>query len=687
MPLHPATPGRASEGRAPGVPCSPLHDDLYHDEAGASARAREVFLAGNGLPGRWRGRDRFVVLETGFGLGHNFLTAWLAWREDPDRCDELVFISVDRHPLSRTALADVHADKNAATCDLAERLQAAWPPLTAGWHSLDFDEPLLRRAPEARCPRVRLQLGLGDVARLLPALLARIDAFFLDGFEPSRSPEMWATPLLARLPRLAAPHATAAGWPLDRPVCDGLSAAGFIVEQAPGPDGRPACLTAHFAPRHVAPPPAGGLWDAPPPAHRHAVVVGAGLAGASAAWSLCRAGWRVTLLEREPGPAQATSGNPGGLFHSIVHGEDGVHARAHRAAVLALWQHAAGWLAEGRLKGAADGLLRLDPKTADDEARGLLARLGLPQDHVRWMHAEEAATACGMAVPSGGWWFAQAGWLHPAGLAEVLLDEAAHCAPDALVRLFGVEAASLRPPSEPLPSCEASEWEVLDANGRTLASGPTVVLANALGALPLLAGLPAEHAVSLPPLNAVRGQITVMPGRGALPRVPVAGSGYALALDAETLLCGATSQHHDPDPSVRRADHLRNVTQAQRLGLPGLEATWAAHPEAAWGRVGWRAVTPDRLPLVGPPAWSLPRLNAAPRLRLDQPRMLPRARSEHGGLYLLAGLGSRGIAWSLLAGRLLSHWVTGAPCPVEADLRDALDPARFVAREARQGHA
>jgi tRNA 5-methylaminomethyl-2-thiouridine biosynthesis bifunctional protein len=55
-----------------------------------------VFLQGNGLPERWQGRDRFVVLETGFGLGNNFLATWQAWRDDPLRCERLIFISIER---------------------------------------------------------------------------------------------------------------------------------------------------------------------------------------------------------------------------------------------------------------------------------------------------------------------------------------------------------------------------------------------------------------------------------------------------------------------------------------------------------------------------------------------------------------------------------------------------------------
>lgn len=164
-----------------------------------------------------------------------------------------------------------------------------------------------------------------------------------------------------------------------------------------------------------------------------------------------------------------------------------------------------------------------------------------------------------------------------------------------------------------------------------------------------------------------------------MPRIPVAGSGYVLALDDKTLLCGATSHADDLTAQVRAEDHRHNLRQAHRLGaLPDWPPAQDL-PPGVTGRVGWRATTPDRLPLVG----ALP-LKPAPGVRPpDQSRLIPRLRDKHGGIYLMTGLGSRGITWSALAGRLLAHWVTGSPCPLEADLRDALDPARFEARLAR----
>ena len=93
------------ERSADGTPFSPEFQDVYHSSHGGLQQARHVFLGGNGLPARWQGRDSFVIVETGFGLGVNFLAAWEAWRADPSRSRRLHFVSVESHPFTREDLA------------------------------------------------------------------------------------------------------------------------------------------------------------------------------------------------------------------------------------------------------------------------------------------------------------------------------------------------------------------------------------------------------------------------------------------------------------------------------------------------------------------------------------------------------------------------------------------------------
>ena len=256
---------------ADGTPFSVRYGDVYYAAAGGPAQARHVFLAGNDLPARWQGRGRFVILETGFGLGLNFLATWQAWRGDPRACRELCFISLEKHPFAAADLAAAHAAWP-EFASLAGMLQAQWPPLQPGEHRVVLEgvpaaqgqeaagdggkregtemrrmpdvpemSPLLEVQAAQNMPamrRVELRLLFGDAAALLPALTLApdeaVDAFFLDGFSPARNPDLWSPALCRALARLAKPGATLATWSVAGSVRRALSEAGFMVEKRPG---------------------------------------------------------------------------------------------------------------------------------------------------------------------------------------------------------------------------------------------------------------------------------------------------------------------------------------------------------------------------------------------------------------------------------------------------------------------
>lgn len=628
------------EIRADGLPFATAFGDVYHPRAGAIEQAWHVFLAGNGLPQRWAERERFVIAETGFGLGNNFLATWAAWRADAQRCEHLHFLSVELHPPRAEDLAAWPRD--AAVQPLADQLVRQWPALVHGLHTLHFESG-----------RVRLHLAFGDVADWLPEWVARVDAFFLDGFAPDRNPRMWEPQLFKSLARLAAPGVTASTWSVARPVRDGLRAAGFEVHKAAGHGGKRDITVASFEPpatRRSAPPGRPQVREV----ERHALVIGGGLAGCAAAWALAEQGWRSTVLERHAAPASEASGNLAGLFHGIVTRDDGLHARWHRAAALAFAPVAREAIADG-VPGAVDGLLRLE-QAADGVAamHDLLQRLGLPASYVDALDREEASRRAGLPLAGPAWFYSDGGWLAPRALSAWYLRRATP-----LVQWRGEsEVARLR--------CDGRVWSALDSRGGVIASSHTVVLANGADALRLLG---ADHW----PIESVRGQVSIAPAASLrLPRVPIAGSGYLLpAVDGQAVF-GATSQRDDADAAVRPADHALNL---ERLaGLTG-EAV-ALRPDELSGRVGWRCTAGDRLPVIG----AAPDEAASAVGSADQPRFVPR----RDGLFVFGALGSRGIGMSALGARLLAAWVTAAPSPVEASLMDAVDPARFTARARRR---
>src|SRR6266850_1162496 len=253
------------------------------------------FLAGNRLPERWAGRERCVILETGFGFGLNFLATWQAWRRDPARCGKLHFVSVEKHPFTLADLRTLHSRYPEFEREAAE-LHAAWPMLVPGAHRLELD-----------AGRIVLTLFFSDI-KLLRDLRLAADAIYLDGFSPARNPDMWSHALLRAVSRLAAPGATAATWSVAASVRAALESAGFAVEKAAGFSNKKEMLLAKNVQK----------IEERRKIRRTATVIGAGLAGAAICERLCARGWQVRLIERHAIPAQEASGNHAGTFHPLV---------------------------------------------------------------------------------------------------------------------------------------------------------------------------------------------------------------------------------------------------------------------------------------------------------------------------------------------------------------------------------
>jgi tRNA 5-methylaminomethyl-2-thiouridine biosynthesis bifunctional protein len=614
-------------------------DDVYHARGGALAQARHVFLAGNGLPQRWAGRDHFVVLETGFGLGHNFLATWAAWRDDGARCGHLWFLSLDKHPPRLDDLRRAHA--HSAEPELARQLVAAWPPLTRDLHRRDFAEA-----------RVHLLLAFGDVETWLPQWIAHVDAFYLDGFAPAKNPAMWQPHVLQRLGRLAAPGATLATWSTARVVRDALAATGFSVQRQAGFDHKREMLTAVHTPHHRAPMPPGRRYGS---AGDPLVIVGAGLAGAALARALADLGLPSRVIDAHDTVASGGSGQPAGLLHGVVHADDSPHTRWFRAAAQRAHTVIAPLLADGSVRGALDGVLRLERTLDRSTMQRVIDAQALPPDYVQALSQAQASTRAGCVLTGDAWFYPGGGWVDARSLVRRWLQHPR------------IEL-TLRTPVARVERMADARWRLSDADQRAIADAGTLVLANADGLPPLLGP---DHW----PLQRSRGQVTCISAGSPdwRPALPVAGDGYAIALDDGALLCGATSDLEDADTALRAADHRLNLAALQRLsGRP-----WPVPAESLDGRVAWRVHTRDRLPLLG--GVSLPSHARAASSRQDQPRFIAR----EPGLHVLAALGSRGLTQATLAGEVVAAMIAGTPLPIGASLLDAVDAARFAARDAR----
>jgi len=633
------TPARLAYA-ADGTPYSEIYDDVYHSAAGGLGQARHVFLAGNGLLGeraRWRKRDSFVIVETGFGMGLNFLATWQAWREDPERCARLHFVSFENQPFTSADLAVLHARwPELAECSAALRRQ--WPALLPGAQRLFFEDE-----------RVVLTLFFGDAGALLPRLRARADAFYLDGFSPDRNPQLWSARICASLARLAVTGATLATWTVAGAVREALSSAGFAIEKAPGYAGKREMSRGIFRVKRRSPEVHAG---------RSAVVVGAGLAGCSIAERLAARGWQVQLVDAGTAPAQGASGNHAGVLRPQPSLDDNVLARLSRAAFLHARQHLQTLDAAGLpLRWSACGVLYLarDPAHEAMQRRIAAEQPGAP-DYLRFVERPAAAELAGWPVTGGGWWFPGGGWVQPPTLCHANLRRHAD-----RIRLLASRTVAM-------VESRGDAWHALDADGEAIATATVLILANA-GDGRRLAGGAGDAQL---PLRGARGQVSLLPpATDKFPGIVICQDGYVTPPVDGIRCVGASFNIDDDDNEIRRGEHRENLARLDAM-LPGYAAGIA--PDALEGRVGFRSVTRDRMPIVGAIA-DADTPPGAPRLA-----KIPR----RDGLYGLLGLGSRGLVWAPLAAELLAAQIAGEPLPLEGDLVDALDPGRFLLRQLRR---
>jgi tRNA 5-methylaminomethyl-2-thiouridine biosynthesis bifunctional protein len=518
-------------------------------------------------------------------------------------------------------------------------LIAAWradPEQPAHLHLIALDARLMPGVHRIPQPDAGLTLDLvsGALDGALAQLVARVDLFRLHGLE--QAGEAFARPLA----RVAAQEATLEALGLTPAQMAALASQGFVFDA----DG----TRARFASRKPRPPAPPALADA----ERRAIVLGAGIAGCAVAERLCARGWQVTLVERHASPAGEASGNRAGIFMPLVSRDDNIPTRLTRSAYLFALRHWETLGGIGRaIEGQACGVLQLARDAQHAQVQRAIAAEGkLPREFAEWLERAEAEAILGLPAPDGGWLFRQGGWARPGSVCEAML---AACG-SRLTQRLGVGDAGIEQVD--------GEWRVVDSQGGIVARAPRLVLANGVGSLRI------PQAASLP-LTAMRGQVTHVPA-GRLPALPVVLCREAYLTPASHGVCSAGATYdQDPDPALSSASQQENLERLRGL----LSDPHAAEGLPLQGRVGFRCIAPDRLPLVG----RLPDFDAAgstERLR-DVPR--------HPGLYALLGYASRGLIWAGWAAELLAAQIEGEALPLEANLVDALDPARFVLRARR----
>lgn len=651
------------------VPVSGEFGDVYFSHADGLAETRHVFLTHNQLPERLSKlapQQSFTIAELGFGTGLNLLATWLLWRQlrrmHPHLATaRLHFITTEKHPIPLADLTKILALWGQRAPELTELITPfldAYPPLVAGCHRLNFF-----------ADNLTVDLWFGDAASSLTKLSLKkssepapfVDAWFLDGFAPSCNSTLWAENIFAQVQRLSRPSTTAATYSCAGVVKRALRASGFEISKVKGFGRKREMLTAvmtnatcsenNRSKADIASDAIGvDSSDRIILSESHSVVIGAGVSGLFAAWSLANRGIQVTLVDKSA-PLAGASGNPRALLApkmTPIH-----HVDEHL--------HTIGYLYSSRVYRQFNDMAKeanISPIIESTGALDLLmkANIGIeqiadyPDDMATTLPPDEARSLSGLKEQdlATNLYLPHAGLINPQTLKQIILLHP-------LIRFQQLHVNSI----------DETETQVLirgvDKNKSALTiNADNVVICAAFE----------SHDIDerIFDCRKIRGQLSWFTPTAEqladLPKIPLKYSGYCTLFTAQTsddsfdngaahqpqFLLGASFIRNDTDTQIRHEEH--QISRDKLVtAIPEMSAIIPTDASLWQGRAGVRTQTPDYHPIVG-------RLN-------DSKRM-----------WVMSAMGAKGYALAPICADALVDMMTGTFAPLSEAMLARLSPTR-----------
>ena len=668
-----------------GTPVADHFDDVYFSNDSGIDETQHVFVAGNDLAERWQQwrNPTFVIAETGFGTGLNFLVAMRAFNEfraaNPDHpLKRLYFITTEKFPLPQQDMQRA-LEAFPALKDEAQALASLYPMGLEGCHRLHFDNH-----------STTLDLWIGDVHELLPQwhcpVDGLIDAWFLDGFAPSKNPDMWTDALFSQMARLSKTGTTFGTFTAAGIVKRGLAGVGFTIKKRNGFGRKRDMLTGVFDQdnenvQHKLRLPAG-------PYYRYAndsldktskvAVVGSGLAAATACLALVKRGISTTLYFDGDTLASGASGNPQGGFYPQLHSEASIASRIQAHSFLYARQAYDHTIEHAKACGLADvahdfcGVIQLSFNDKVAERQNKLAAADVwPEALIKPVDSKEVSDIANLALPYSGLYIGLGGWLSPPQLVTAMIEEALQSGKLELkpnhtyVSHEAVETTKQRVQIR-FNFDSAESEEVITADHLILALGAGAVNASDFNSLSL---------------RPVRGQVEAIPTQMPIEQLNtvLCHKGYMTPVFEGRHALGSTYVKNDLSTDVRGDETEMNLaTHEQALASTDIVQALQHDGKA---RAATRLGSPDHQPVVG----ALHNFDSLKEhytmLGVGKPLtsapVLPSS-----VVSTLTCLGSRGLTTAPLMAEVLVSSLCKEPLPLSNELLNAVNTSRFMTREA-----
>lgn len=639
-------------------------DDIYFSKSGGLDEARHVFIDGNLLLERWRALNHqpdpiFVIAETGFGCGLNFLLTYALWKQYAPQNARLFYYSSEIHPLSFDDIERVCMLWPSLSLE-AQNLLSQYPILAPGFHALAFEDD-----------RINLTLMLGDSLTSFRELLItndakheprhrtfHVDAWFLDGFSPLKNPLMWSDTLFSTLGMLSKKGSTFATYSVPEVVRDGLTKAGFKVIKTPvcgkkkemcsgSFEAIPSSRGQRFTPWH--------LSSQQPHEMKKAIVLGAGLAGCHIAYALARKGWEVSLLDQAGDIAKGASGNR----HAILYPKLSAFHSPLTQFMLNAYLFAVKIYRDLLKKfpiGHLGGILQLAYHEKERSHQSNLAQwLAIYPSLGKLIDNQEASMIAGIPISNSALFLPLSGFINIPALCQTLVHS------DGIKWRGGSKVNQL--------VYADGLWHLCDEKA------PVLILANGFSASFF------KETAHLP-LKPMRGQMTTIKAshQSLQLKVPLCADAHVLPAINGCHDLGAT-YHQDNDSNLAMPED--DALNLSKLSAISDQVLWSDEVVDQW--VGVRAAAPDYLPMVGPVADKDRFKEQYKAMQGDPKRFIQTASDCYPGLYVAAGFGSRGLTSIPICAEWLASFIHGEPTNFTRSMMQSLSPSRFLRRELMRG--
>jgi len=650
-------------------PFSTQFDDVYFNNSQGQNESQYVFFEGNSLDQRWNefAYQQFCIIETGFGSGLNFINTakhFISFTQTNknENLRRLHFISFEQYPLSvedlKRTLQNFPQFKS-----LTEALISQYPMPLIGCHRLTFN-----------AGKIILDLWFGDINEQIDNLSHHgngiADAWFLDGFNPSHNPEMWHLTLFEKMFKLSKPKATLATFTAAGFVRRSLTQAGFNIKKRKGYGKKREMLVGDVNSETASK----GTSEIDNIKFNHLIdvaIIGGGIAALCSALALAKRGNQVTIYCAESELGSGASGNLQGALYPLLNQQHDALSQLFANAYLYALNFYQTLNQQHAFSHQFNGLIQLayDPSSSNKLQK--INNANLPTQLLHWVDAKTTNQLAGVSIDHPALYYPTGGWLSPRQLITSLtnclneFDNVTICCHHHIKSfLYDENSNNLSDPDNAHHSGgnnNSKKWllqreikhPISDISDNQPLRHNTLIIAAGFDTLKF------EQCRAVP-LSAARGQVShikTTPELSSLKRT-LCHEGYLTpSIDNEHCM-GATFKRHDQDISYRETEQIDNHQKLKKCvtNKPWVESI-TTNDQA---HIAIRCTTRDHFPYVGE-LTDYDQLKKGQQLGLNTNKTL----KTLPDVYLLTGLGSRGLCSAPLLGEILASKINQESLPID----------------------